>query len=313
VELKYLIRRLVQILLHLNLSLIVLIARIFRCLIPLRINFLRNYYDNFYENYDATINIREISPRAMVAVDVGSRGGEHHLMSQYRHYFKNILVEPELDEANQLKRQGNLVIDKAISDSSGKKTLYLTRNLAGSSLFKPDEKAFRLYNPSSDYFYDHFTLDKSISVECTTVENALGDLNIDYIDFLKIDTQGAEANVILGLGFYRPLAIYTEVQFIPLYKGITNGTELVSYLYDLGYICIHQTSSINGSIMMVEADCLFVPNHLSEAGKKIIKGREKEYSSIMLMFGQVRILKIVSEQLNFVDNYLIQKIRDPFV
>ena len=71
-----------------------------------------------------------------------------------------------------------------------------------------------------------------------------------------------------------------------------------SYLYDLGYVCIHQTSSMNGSIMMVEADCLFVPNHLSGAGKKIIKDREKEYSSIMLMFGQ-KILKIVSEQLNF--------------
>ena len=57
-----------------------------------------------------------------------------------------------------------------------------------------------------------------------------GDLNIDYIDFLKIDTQGAEANVIFGLGSYRPLCIYTEVQFIPLYKGITNGTELLIFV-----------------------------------------------------------------------------------
>ena len=62
----------------------------------------------------------------------------------------------------------------------------------------------------------------------------------------------------------------------------------------------------------VEMDMIFVPNYLTEIGKKIILSREKEFISIMLIFGQIKLLQIISEKLNFSNNSKIQKIKDKF-
>ena len=40
-----------------------------------------------------------------------------------------------------------------------------------------------------------------------TLENVLTELNIESLDYLKIDTQGAEFEILQGLGKYRPLLI----------------------------------------------------------------------------------------------------------
>ena len=41
----------------------------------------------------------------------------------------------------------------------------------------------------------------------------------------------------------------------------------------------------------VEMDMIFIPNFLSDLGKKIIFEREKEFISLMLASGQIELLK----------------------
>ena len=59
-------------------------------------------------------------------------------------------------------------------------------------------------------------------------------------------------------------------------------------------------------------DMIFIPNYLTDAGKKMILSREKEFVSLMLIFGQIELLKIISEKLNFSLDYDLQKIKDKF-
>ena len=40
----------------------------------------------------------------------------------------------------------------------------------------------------------------------------------------------------------------------------------------------------------VEMDMIFIPNYFTETGKKIILSREKEFISLMLIFGQIKLL-----------------------
>ena len=61
-----------------------------------------------------------------------------------------------------------------------------------------------------------------------------------------------------------------------------------------------------------EMDMVFVPNYLSDFGKKLILSRESEFISLMIIFGQIKLLKIISEKLNFSTNSEIQKIKDKF-
>ena len=59
-------------------------------------------------------------------------------------------------------------------------------------------------------------------------------------------------------------------------------------------------------------DMIFIPNYLTESGKKIILSREKKFISLMLIFGHNRLLQNISSKLNFATNSEIQKLRDKF-
>jgi len=57
---------------------------------------------------------------------------------------------------------------------------------------------------------------------------------------------------------------------------------------------------------------LFIPNYLNPVGKNLILSKEKEFISLMLIFGQIKLLQVISRKLNFSINFEIQKLRDKF-
>jgi len=61
-----------------------------------------------------------------------------------------------------------------------------------------------------------------------------------------------------------------------------------------------------------EMDMIFIPNYLTEFGKKIIISRQKEFISLMIIFGHIRLLQNISSDLNFEANSEIQKLKDKF-
>ena len=60
--------------------------------------------------------------------------------------------------------------------------------------------------------------------------SCLNNIKINNLDYLKIDTQGAELEILKGIGNYRPLLIKCEVQLFPMYKNIPSWTETVNLL-----------------------------------------------------------------------------------
>ena len=141
----------------------------------------------------------------------------------------------------------------------------------------------------------------------------MNDLNINHLDFLKIDTQGAELEILKGLGEYRPLMMKIEVQVVPMYENVPNWSELINYLYKINYMTcewIEIGSHLTRS--PVEMDMIFIPNYLNDTGKKIISSKEKEFISLMLIFGHIKLLQVISEKLNFSENFEVQKLKDKF-
>jgi hypothetical protein len=116
---------------------------------------------------------------------------------------------------------------------------------------------------------------------------------------LKIDTQGAELEILKGLGDYRPLLIKCEVQIFPMYKGVPSWTELVNFLEKLNYIvCDWKEIGSHATRTPVEMDMIFIPNFSKDIGKKSILERQNEFISLMLISGQIKILKKISKIIN---------------
>ena len=56
-------------------------------------------------------------------------------------------------------------------------------------MIKPDEKNFDIHN-IKEKDYSNYKVTNTIDIECENIQNILSDLNINQLDYLKIDTQG---------------------------------------------------------------------------------------------------------------------------
>ena len=179
-------------------------------------------------------------------------------------------------------------------------------------MYKPWKEGFDLYHPYGNYFRQ-YDITSEIDVECTTIKDSLNKFEVNNLDFLKIDTQGSELEILKGIGEYFPLLMKIEAQIIPMYENVPSWTELVNYLEKKNYM-VSEWIEIGKHITRVpaEMDMIFIPNYLTDFGKKIIKSREKEFISLMLIFGHIRLLQNISLKLNFEANSEIQKLKDKF-
>ena len=252
----------------------------------------------------------------LIALDVGAQGGffESNIFAKkYNDFFDPIMVEPLLNEAEKLSKKNYKVITNGLWSTKCEKKLYvLGKRLGSSSMYKPSKDNYDLYDFKKKDF-SLFDITNEMEVECTTADDSLNKLNIKHLDFLKIDTQGSELEILKGLGEYRPLLIKVEAQVVPMYEDVPNWSELMNYLYKINYMTSewveigpHLTRS------PVEMDMIFIPNYLNDLGKKLILSREKAFASLMLIFGHIKLLQIISEKLNFSTNLELQKTKDKF-
>ena len=298
----------------------VILPIIFKILIKLKlnrrvINFLseKSYKSNEKYNFVSLIK-KLIKNKKIIALDVGAQGGfnsDFFFLEKYNLFFEDILIEPIKTEALKLKEK-KFVINKGLWNKKEKKTLYiLDKRLGSSSMYKPDKNKFDLYNMDNKDF-DNFKITRTIEIECDTMSNQLSELDIKSLDYLKIDTQGAELEILKGIGNFRPLLIKIEAHFFSMYKNVPDWNKLVNYLGDLNYVLI-DWKEIGGhnTRVPVEADMIFIPNFNNETGKNLIKDNAEKFISLMLIFGQIKLLQILMKRFE-IDNKEIENLEDNY-
>ena len=278
------------------------------------INFLteKKHRANDIYKFEKTIG-HILKNEKIVALDVGSQGGfnsDSFFLKKYNKFFKAILVDPIKDEK---KYEGFDFINKGLwSSKVNKKIYFLGKRPGSSSMYEPDKESLKIYGFKEKDFH-LFDVTKTEDVECDTLSSSLKSLNIVSLDYLKIDTQGAELEVLKGLENYRPLLIKCEVQIFPMYKNVPSWTELLNYLSNLGYMLIDW--KVIGSHITrtpVEMDMIFIPNFSKNVGKKIIVERQKQFVSLMLICGQIKLLKEISEILGLDYSEYYKKVEDKY-
>ena len=122
------------------------------------------------------------------------------------------------------------VISKAAAASEGEAKIYLTRKPRCSSLYEPNREVISRYPDPERY-----DVVREGTVSCTTVDAAFKQVALS-MDFIKIDTQGTELDVLRGAAesLKNCLGAEIEVEFQKLYNGACTFRDIDGYVSDYG-------------------------------------------------------------------------------
>lgn len=180
----------------------------------------------------------EIMP--LVIVDVGCRWGfaDKFIVENDDVEMKIYGFDPDAEECKRLENiyseQKNItLVPVGLAEEPEEKVLYLTKEPACSSLHKPNTRLTQKY-PALDCAKEV----EQITVNVSTLDIWAKEEKLNYIDYIKIDTQGAELSILKGgeniLSTMRFLEI--EVEFNPIYDGQPVFSDVDHYLRKHGFV-----------------------------------------------------------------------------
>jgi len=190
----------------------------------------------------------------IIVFDIGCRWGgiEKFLQFSEGNSFRIYGFDPDAEECKRLEAayekwpQGTVqCVPVALAGAEGKRDLYVTKDPACSSLHRPIQFLAENY-PALEVI----RLEKNVSIDVTTLDKWTQENAVQAIDYLKIDTQGSELEILKGgeriLDSVRCIDI--EVEFNPIYEGQSLFGETDAYLRSKGFMLWRLSNLVHYSI-----------------------------------------------------------------
>lgn len=198
-----------------------------------------------------------------VFADVGARGG---LGRKWRWMHRlglitPVLFEPDPEEAANLRLlPGAIVVEAALGSRTGEQLLHITKAPGCSSLLEPDPATLQPFGRASD-----LEITRRIPISVYRLDALVA--RFPEPDFLKIDVQGFELEVLQGAGelLSHVLCIELETQLIPVYKGQPLFHDIYAFLRQAGFglAAFKPLGTLNDEIM--EANVFFARRPMEPA------------------------------------------------
>jgi FkbM family methyltransferase len=144
-------------------------------------------------------------------------------------------------------------LNLALSNKTGRSVFHANFSAATNSLLPTD------LNAQASWPKGQLDTIKTISVETTTLDDFCDKHDIDHIDLLKMDVQGAEYLILEGaknlLSQGKIGLIYTEILISPSYEGQINFYEFLERMHTAGFDLygIYNISPPKGQIKQIDA------------------------------------------------------------
>jgi FkbM family methyltransferase len=122
----------------------------------------------------------------------------------------------EVERLRAAARPGFTYFPAAVAGQNGRRTLYVTGHPACSSLIAPNEELLRPYLAAP-----RMQLAKEVPIDVVALDEYLPGSGVSRIDFLDLDTQGSELEILQGakkLLSAGTAVVKTEVEFVPFYR-----------------------------------------------------------------------------------------------
>jgi len=173
----------------------------------------------------------------IILIDVGARGGidtKWYLLDEGNLRILGFEADPQ--ECERLNRQtgdNHTYFPIALFNRAGAIEINIAQSPATSSIYLPNLSLMDRFPNSDD-----LKVVKLNRVRCNTLDRVLELYNIRDADFLKVDTQGSEFQILEGARCTLKNFIFgveVEVEFSQLYKNQPLFSDVDIYLRDLGF------------------------------------------------------------------------------
>jgi FkbM family methyltransferase len=180
-------------------------------------------------------------------IDIGAHHGESSFPNaQNNPGLKVYAVEPNLRAASKLvgRLANYVVLPMAIAEKDGSADFYLNTYDQASSLLPFNEEGLRAWAGRD------LKVDSVVTVPTIRLDTLMSMLEIEKVDFLKIDTQGMDLSVLKSagarLGDIGLIKLEVWVGPMALYAGAPSKVEVVAFLEEAGFSMIDAEKQSDG-------------------------------------------------------------------
>ena len=162
--------------------------------------------DNYSQKKNFSYLRNLIGRKVEIFFDVGFHEGETTTLANKYFLIKEIhAFEPNPDISKNFHERKNkniFLVNKGVGRKNCKKTFFTNNFSPINSFFKVNNRSkhTRLKSKILSFIYSEKINKKQRNVEIVTLKNYCKKKKIDKIDVLKIDTEGSEFDVLIGLG-----------------------------------------------------------------------------------------------------------------
>ena len=168
-------------------------------------------------------------------IDIGARGNSIGEIDNLRPYINYMGFEADETEASLLEKinpgfNSYKIYPIFVGDINGEKDFYLFKNRGESSSLLPNE----LFK--NDFGGESFSIENKIKVNSLTLDSIIRQELIE-IDFIKLDTQGTELDILISSphSVEQAVIIEIEAEFYQIYKDQSLFYDIGKHLTEKGY------------------------------------------------------------------------------
>jgi FkbM family methyltransferase len=264
---------------------------------------------------------------------IGSRGGSRSfpLNTYFEEEMINVLYDADSDCIEQIKEVSKnlkselIIYPKCISSKKEKLDFFITNDPNLSSFFMPKKLNLDYYyfsHAGYDYsFNNQSKIEKIVKLETTTLDSFINDKKSNFFmpDFLSLDTQGSELEIIDGspICISNSLAVILEAEFLEFYENQPCFEDILKSMKIKGFEFIRFTNVVEQKYYkypiglrsrgkLTDGDALFIrsPEYLKNTKRNNAISYYKLayiYLSFEMLESALECLKKIEQNWGFLD------------